>query len=597
MSTLKEIKNSFDKYINIYEGLIMPENNAYDECYSLDRITNIALNNQIYTAELCKIIIDHLKYDDIKYKIKLFYIIDTLFRIVGKDYIDKLSKYLYEYFKDCFNSGDLNERNILFKIFYTWKYLIPENIYEKIRIDLNLDIFKEFFKKENPGKIEKYDEYNEKKKIERDRMNNIIINNNNNNIMPNIILSKNKINNNQNNNNNNKKIIIEKKFKEDNYKNETTPKNIIINNIKNKTKKSSNKNMIGKKRKSSQEKVTNGNLSTKKIKTSSNSMNKNLNSIISLDNSKNININNNSTNDIITNQNNINNQALNILLQSGINLNNLTNNIPNINLPQNNISNLMPQNQQQQLIQNILLNMMPLFPSGNQNQIKPSIIEYNIYNFIQNTNTKLNINLRFFSSLSKFYNEVLQKRDIIDIKCKYEDIYNNDEYKLIKQKVDGKLFKDIKKNICVICGFRTLFYNDLTKHLDIHFNINFLQMEGKNIFRKIGHNRNNWINGDINNKNNKNQIGYTLGNLLYYKNMMNNNLIKINKEQEENNEEFMYPIDEDNKEKCYFCGDEFKKIFSSKYHYWFYNKVVKIKEEKKKILVHQDCYDELVKKV
>ena len=48
-------------------------------------------------------------------------------------------------------------------------------------------------------------------------------------------------------------------------------------------------------------------------------------------------------------------EAETILLQSGINLTNLTNNIPNINLPQNNISNLVPQNQQQQLIQNILL--------------------------------------------------------------------------------------------------------------------------------------------------------------------------------------------------------------------------------------------------
>ena len=123
-------------------------------------------------------------------------------------------------------------------------------------------------------------------------------------------------------------------------------------------------------------------------------------------------------------------------------------------------------------------------------------------------------------------------------------------------------------------------------------------MEGKNLFRKIGHNRNNWITGDNSTKTNKNKVGYTLGNLLYYKNMMNNNLIKNNNEgQEEGNEELMYPIDEENKEICYYCGDEFKNVFSTKYHYWFYNKVVQIREDKKKILVHQACYDELIKKL
>ena len=165
---------------------------------------------------------------------------------------------------------------------------------------------------------------------------------------------------------------------------------------------------------------------------------------------------------------------------------------------------------------------------------------------------------------------------------------------MIKQKIDSKLFKEIK-NVCAICGFRTLYYNNLTEHLDIHFNVNYLQMEGKNLFRKIGHNRNNWIYGD-NNKIYKNKIGYSLGNLLYYKNMMNNNLVKINKEEEEDNEEFMYPIYQDNKRICNYCGDKLKKIFSSKYNYWFYNKVIEIQDDKK-FLVHQSCYEEMIKKV
>ena len=56
-----------------------------------------------------------------------------------------------------------------------------------------------------------------------------------------------------------------------------------------------------------------------------------------------------------------------------------------------------------------------------------------------------------------------------------------------------KLFQETNKNNCAICGFRTLFYNDLIRHLDIHFNFNYLEMEGKNIYRKNGNNKNNTI--------------------------------------------------------------------------------------------------------
>jgi hypothetical protein len=608
---LEEIMNSFNKYINIYVGLLIPENNNYDEAYLLSRIGDIALKNRIYSNELCNIIIEHLNKDEIQYKIKLFNIIDSLFKSVGKDYINKICNHLFVSFKQCFTRSDFNERILLFKIFYTWKYLVPKTVLDNIGNALKLDEFKKTFIKNYPGKIEKYDDYNNKMRLKIESMNNDkeIMNNNNINIS--------KKNNTQNIP---KKIISEKKYKEDIYQNDINNNlNYPINLSLNKPKKKKTA-ILSKKRKSSQDKSLEGNLSTNKVKKISNPLNNNnlinnnvnntsleasniINMSISNNNSNN---NNNNGNDLFINLNNLNNIPLSLLLNSGINLSALTNSLSNLNnintisSSQNNIP-IRPQNQQQQqqLIQNILLNMITnkntLFNS-NQNQVQPSIIEYKIYQFLTLTTTKLNINLRFFGSLAKYYNESLQERDNIDIKCKFEDIYNNEAYKLIRQKIDNKLFKDIKKNVCAICGFRTLFYNNLTEHLDIHFNINYLQMEGKNLFRKIGHNRNNWINGD-NSKNYKDKVGYTLGNLLYYKNMMNNNFVKINKEQEEDNEEFMIPIYDDNKEKCYYCGDEFKKIFSTKYNYWFYNKVIPLIEEKNKYLIHQNCYDEMIKKI
>ena len=599
---LGEIINSFNKYINIYVGYLIPENNNYDESYLLSRIVDIALKNKPYTNELCKIIIEYLNNDNIKFKIKLFNIIDSLFKSVGKDYIDKLYKYLFKSFKECFTMSDFNERILLFKIFYTWKYIVPKNVLDKIKNDLKLDDFRKIFIKTNPGKIEKYDDYNKKMKLKMESKNNNkeTINNNINNIDS---LKKN------NNQNVPKKIISEKKYQEDNYKNDINinldiSNNIPLNKTKSKNKKSTSKVLISKKRKATQDKSIDENLSNNEIKKLSNPLNNNnvINNIsLEVSNLINMNKNNNNTNEIFLNQTNLNNTPLNILLNPGINLPTLTNtlsNIKNKNNTQNNLS-IRPQNQQQQqqLLQNLLLNMITnnktLFNS-NQNQIQPSIIEYKIYQFLKLTTTKLNVNLRFFSSLGKYYNESLQERDNIEIKCKYEDIYNNGEYKLIRQKMGDKLFKDIQKNVCAICGFRTLFYNNLTEHLDIHFNVNYLQMEGKNLFRKIGHNRKNWIYDDSLNYKNKNN--YTLGNLLYYKNTMNNNIIKINKEQEEDNEELMFPIYDENKENCYYCGNEFKKMFSTKYNYWFYNKVIQIREDKFKYLVHQNCYDEMMKK-
>ena len=133
-----------------------------------------------------------------------------------------------------------------------------------------------------------------------------------------------------------------------------------------------------------------------------------------------------------------------------------------------------------------------------------------------------------------------------------------------------KLFIETNKNNCVICGFKSLFYLDLIQHLDIHFYCNYLKKEGKNLFRKKANNKNNWIYGDggKNTKNKNLEIdteerkknGITLINLIFYRNMMNNNLINISNEQEEDDEEFMYPINDENRKVCHYCGDEFKKV-------------------------------------
>ena len=501
---LEKIKKEFNNLIKLYQGVITTDNPNIEP---LKEIMNIIIEYRNNSSEFCKIIKEHLKNDDTKFKIRLFHIIDTLFKSeVGGSYINQLNKYLYDNFKECFTIGDFDDRVLLFKIFYTWKYIIPSDLYEQIKDDQKLDDFKAIFMKKYPGKIKKYDDYNDNMRITFEAKTN------------------------------KKKGVSTKTFKEDedNNNNNDNINNNLTSKEPNKVKQ---KKILGKKTKSVHNKSENENTANKKIK---------------IENSANNNINNNI-------------------------------NPPNIILnPNNNFNMFFP------------MNVSP-------NEIK-------LFIFLSNNQKKLNRNLPFFSSIAKFYSEALFDEKYSDNNSNQFKIINNNEeaYQEIRKKMKTKLFQETSKNNCDICGFRTLYYNDLVQHLDIHFYFNLLEMEGKNLFRKKASNKNNWIYGN-NGKNLKNKnldIGIgdkpqkcgTLENLIFYRNMMNNNFIKINNEQEEDNEEFMYPINDENRKKCHYCGDDFKKIFSTKYNYWFYNKVVVVIDDKNKFLVHQACFEELAKK-
>lgn len=556
-TNLEDIKSSFNKYLCIYIDRENIQN--FDENKIRDKIITKAYENKPYYVELSKIIIDHLNKDKIQYKIRLFDIIDSLFKneIVG-NYVEQLGKYLFDNFKECYNCSDYVDRKILFKIYYTWKYIVPKNITEKIRKELNMDDFQEILMRENPEEIRVCDEYNQniKKKMlkkaaeKRDDTKNIVEKENN---------EKNFLNKKRNSSNDNKSSdgnsVTKKKKKKKSDNNDKNNKNILnINNINNINKTDKNQPMIDPMNFLPQMPI--------------NVDNSNLNNLLYMKNSQNI--INNFLEQASTQQQMA--QIFNFLRSNPISNNSNNGNISN-------------------LINNFPIVQNPKIPDVSQ-------IEINIFNFIKESNVQLDPNLRFFSSMAKFFNESVENKDTIKINCEYENIYNNPEYQQIRQYVNNSIFNNIKKNTCAICGFRTLFYNKLTEHLDIHFNINYLQKEGKNLFRKIGNNRNNWISGENNNlkKNNKNyndEIGYSLSILLYYKNMMNQNIINVNNpEQENENEECMYPIDDNNIRTCELCGDEFNKSFSTKYHYWFYTEITKIKEDKTKLLVHKSCYND-----
>lgn len=469
------IKQAFFKYFNLYLGKLNPEK-VYIEDNLLCNIIDIAVKNPQFQKDFSNIIINSLLHDEICFKRKVFPIIDSLIKKMDV-YLNDICQHLEQPFIDCFFSRELSleDRDVLFKIFYNWKYIIPDDLFQRINIKCNIDEYKKDFSKRFPEKIQRYEIELSRRETQR-KMNSLTKHNNNINIKE-----------------QNKVLPITKTFQEDQS----------INKISKKKKKE------------------------KKEKKEKTFLNKKIKPPQTIE------------------------QSLSILGE--------------------------------------ILNT-PINPKLNENNnliISPN--EIKIFNLLVYTNVKLDINCRLFSSLAKYYNEITLKKNDIHLKT-LEDLYNQkEEFKKIKQNVESKLFG--QKNFCSICGFRTMFYENLTRHLDIHFYYNYLEMYGKNVYRKIGNNKKNWITGNKNNMNDS----LTLGHLLYYKNVMNDKQIKMSNEHEVENEEFIYPINEEIKEKCNYCGDDFIEVFSSKYQYWFYDKVVQVRDENKKVLFHQDCYEELVK--
>ena len=216
---------------------------------------------------------------------------------------------------------------------------------------------------------------------------------------------------------------------------------------------------------------------------------------------------------------------------------------------------------------------------------------------------ELNYNFSFFSSLAKFFHETYQTSGLLPSteigNALFEKFNNENEYKKIKDYSKNILFDCPKKNECCICGYRNLFYDKFVQHLDIHYHYNYLKttIGDKLLKRRPGCSKNNWITNS-HNLGFKNKNNYTLNALLYYHSdnewLLNNQIYNEN-EKEDDNEELIYPVGK-NEIKCFYCGDELKKKFFPKYHYWFYVNIFQIKNKGDMnngvILIHEHCFDD-----
>ncbi len=549
-----------------------------DETKLINQLTKFAEDNKIYHHDIVNIILQRFQSEhQIGNKLKILNVIHSISK--GKDgylYVNDFKSYIIETFSECYLNGDNVDKVHLFKIYYSWKYIIPDEVLEKLRINLNLDQMKEEVNQKFPGLIERYDKYNIAK------LQTILDNNQ---------IYKNNLNNNP------ITVRTNKRYGEDEEKaNPNLNNNIHLNFSKHQSKKNAN-------------------------------FHSNINNNPNLNNS-------NNQNDEIEKQKKQKEKQKRIKeIQEEIKkreyfLSKKTTPSPNSTHSTN--SKLSSESKKKKKNNPITtnINTQPLintingfkYPIITQNPYPPQLFPINIIQpqslyqtekyspenilskFILNSQFKLNSNFSFFSSISKFFYDTYESSPLLpstDIGNELFEKFNNEnEFKKIRDYSKNILFVRLR-NECCICGYRNQYYDKFVQHLDIHYHYNYLKTTtgDKLLKRRPGCSKNNWITNS-HNLGFKNKNNYTLNALLYYHTdnewLLNNQIYNEN-EKEDDNEELIYPVGK-NEVKCFYCGDELKKKFFSKYHYWFYVNVIQIKDknqiDKKLILIHEYCLDD-----
>ena len=550
-----------------------------DETKLISQLTKFAEDNKSVYHEIVNIIFKRFQSEHQQgNKLKILNVIHSISK--GKDgaiYVSDFKSHIIETFSECYLNGDNVDKVHLFKLYYSWKYIIPDEILEKLRINLNLDQMKEEVNQKYPGLIERYDAYNLAKLKT---------------IIGNQIKKNNYSMNNQNNQGNVLLIRTNKKYGEDDEKINQNINNMHLNFPKHQTKKN--------------------NIQHSKINNNPNSNNQNDENEKEKQKEK---------------RKNIKAIQEKIKREEGLYLGKKTTHSPKSTHSTNSKLSSESKKKKKNTQTNPNINTQPIINTLNPfkyqmitpnpysqifpiNIIQPQPIYQNekyspeniLSKFILNSQFKLNSNFSFFSSISKFFYDTYESSPLLpstDIGNELFEKFNNEnEFKKIRDYSKNILFVRLR-NECCICGYRNQYYDKFVQHLDIHYHYNYLKTTtgDKLLKRRPGCSKNNWITNS-HNLGFKNKNNYTINALLYYHTdnewLLNNQIYNEN-EKEDDNEELIYPVGK-NEVKCFYCGDELKKKFFSKYHYWFYVNVIQIKNknqiDQNLILIHEYCLDD-----
>jgi hypothetical protein len=581
-------------------------------------------------------------------KINVLYVIDSLIKRLGGRYCDFLIPYLFRIFEDSFIISNDNEKISLFKLYYAWKYFVDSSVLSQLNIRFNLYELKEFLLVNDPGLINRYDYYNEQERLRREQAITSSTGGKGSNMQESLLgqieIEKSGGKTVSSNINVGKKDELNAlfsdsspevsqlaEFSDDERENKFTGHKggYSSNHSKggvNKTAGSGKK--INHDNNDNNFKLIKDIPIPKKTKKDRDTAPSNYQPPVK------------EINQTIPPINpNINNQLNTALFQKL--MEEASNNPANLNISGFNMQNIQQLVTNPQMIQQLLANpKIQQFIRQQQQQLsrssgwgpsvnsnisidkterehegghrssghKGGVILNELTSFIENSNKKLNEGVPLFQAISSFFlqsipnpltqvlassTELKTPLDLLKIK----DFNDKDSYrKYLKVSVDS-LYRDIK-NSCSMCGFRTILHYKFVEHLNIHFHINYSKRNSqkKVLYRKESMSKGSWISSTSCTSTGVVNTNSTISAVLYYVNdielLVNNNSTNQNQENIQENEKFLFPVDQKKQAKCSYCGEEFRKKFINKYHYWFYLSVVRV--DNTEDLVHESCLDEYI---
>lgn len=126
-------------------------------------INQLADEYKQYKHHISKLIINTYKNaKNVIQQLNLLYVIDSLVKnIEGFPYNPLFSKYIENMYCQVFKDADYETKKKLFKLYYTWRFYLSDDVLDSINQRFSLDFFEQSLEKEDPDMISRYRKYRE----------------------------------------------------------------------------------------------------------------------------------------------------------------------------------------------------------------------------------------------------------------------------------------------------------------------------------------------------------------------------------------------------------------------------------------------------
>lgn len=165
---VRQIILEIDTIVDLLIGKQLPITTFPPRNY-IKELTDLAAENRFVAKEISNQIVHRIIDERLpSVKLTIFYVVDSLIKNIGSEYVDSLSPHIIRMFEDTYKLADLETRINLFKLYYAWKYFLDKKLLNEINIRFNLTEIRKYLEINRPEIIEKYDKYNENERLRRE---------------------------------------------------------------------------------------------------------------------------------------------------------------------------------------------------------------------------------------------------------------------------------------------------------------------------------------------------------------------------------------------------------------------------------------------